>query len=34
MVRLELMVEMVILMVLEVKSKGLKELWQEEVLME
>ena len=34
MVRLELMVEMVILMMLEVESKELKELWQEEVLME
>lgn len=33
-VRLELMVEMVILLVLMVNSKELKELWQEEVLME
>ncbi len=34
MVILELMVEMVILVVLEVESKELKELWQEEVLMD
>lgn len=33
-VLLELMVEMVTLLVLMVNSKELKELWQEEVLME